>query len=233
MKRRTAALGLALVAQAAALSACAPSEVDSSAAAGHSAETLTELPGMPDDFTPTEGGEALEFGETAHVVTTGFDTGQPVYFEVTVEKPKKLTSAEVEENIGQDPGEIGLPEPEEGEDPPQPERYDSFTCFIVTFTPVAVGEGNYSVSLPWFKILDPGGLNANFVERGDNAYCGVNPDDEVPAFTGDMEEGREYKRAIVTWTGATAPGIVGTAVELNTVQSPKNSAQPWQSITWK
>ena len=28
-------------------------------------------------------------------------------------------------------------------------------------------------------------------------------------------------------------GIVGTAVELNTVQSPKNSAQPWQSITWK
>ena len=33
---------------------------------------------MPDDFTPTEGGEVLEFGETAHVVTTGFDTGQPL-----------------------------------------------------------------------------------------------------------------------------------------------------------
>ena len=59
------------------------------------------------------------------------------------------------------------------------------------------------------------------------------PDDEVPAFTGDMEEGREYKRAIVTWTGATDPGIVGTAIELNTVLSPKNSAQPLQSITWK
>ena len=60
MKRRTAALGLALVAQAAALSACAPSEADSSAAAGHSAETLTELPGSVVEATRDRYIEAYE-----------------------------------------------------------------------------------------------------------------------------------------------------------------------------
>lgn len=215
------------------LSGCASPADQSPAERAAPIEPVTELADVPGSFSPTSDGEVLRFGKPAEIVVTDFDTGTPVYLEVTVNPPERLTPAEVEDNIGQDPGEIGLSEPEEGEDPPEPERYRGFTCFVATFTPVGLPSDNVTVSLPDLRVIDPGGLNANYVQSDDNTYCGIDPKDELPANTGDMQEGREYKQAVVTWEGARDPGIVGTGVELSTKLSPANQAQPTQVVRWQ
>ncbi|QPK82968.1 hypothetical protein G7Y29_08975 [Corynebacterium qintianiae] len=247
INRSVLALGLSLAGAAGALTACSAGADQPTASI---AEPLTELADEPEDFTPTSDGEVLDFGDSATVVTTGFDTGAAVYWEVTVEKTETLTHEEIKARIGQDPGAIGLPEPEESDsgagssdgsgasptttiERPKPERYAGFTCFVATFTPVGKSDGSYSVTLPKLTPVDPGGVNANFVPTGNNEYCGVSADDEVPAFTGDMEIGREYKQAVVTWKGADDPGIVGTGVALATEPSPRNTAHQPQYVRWE
>ncbi|AWB84626.1 hypothetical protein [Corynebacterium liangguodongii] len=218
------------------------------------AEPLTELAGKPDGFTPTDDGATLSFGETAYVVTTGFDTGLPVYWEVRVDSPRTLTVDQVTENIGQDPAMIGRPAPKQrgsgssgstgasdSDDEtttsaaPPPESFAGFSCFVATFTPVAFGTdgADISVALPSVTPVDDAGLRANFVERDDNLYCGLESNDPLPAYTGDITLGRSYERAVVTWAGKRDRGIVGTGVELATVVSPRNTAQPAQTIRWQ
>lgn len=233
--RSIAALGLAGFFTVGLLGGCSSAATDGSTLAEleKPAEPLTELPDVPEDFAPTEQGEELSFGQSAEIVSTNFDTGAAVFWEVTVGSPKRLTPAEVEDNIGQDPGEIGLPEPEEGEDPPTPERYRSFTCYPVSFTPVGLPAEDVSVALPNLRLTDSAGLNANTVDGGGNTYCGLEEDDELPAYSGDMEVGRDYTQALVTWEGANDPGIVGTVVELSTPLSPANEAQPPQLVRWR
>lgn len=218
----------------ASLAACSGQEL---ASQPNPSEPLEELVGMPEGFSPTADGAIKSFGQRADIVTTGFDSGLPVYWEVTVDAPRTLTQDEVAGNIGQDPGKIGLPtETESATSPaPKPERYRQFSCFTVTLTPLAVGttSGDAPISAPGLHPIDPGGLKANYVEHGDNAYCGMADEDPVPTYSGDIEVGRDYKQAVVTWAGADDPGIVGTGVELNTVVSPANSAQPAQTVRWQ
>ena len=187
----------------------------------------TELVGEPDGFTPTSDGAALEFDEPANVVTTNFDTGAPVYWEVTVHAPETLSLADVKENLGRDPQSIGTA---------SPERIRNFSCFPVTFTVLGDGLGRsdapVSVALPTLTPVDDYGTDANFVGIGDEHYCGVERSEAVPAYTGDMKVGESYTTAVVTWQGQRDPGIVGTGVRLNTLLSPRNPAQPAQAITW-
>ncbi|SDL92153.1 hypothetical protein SAMN04488535_1253 [Corynebacterium mycetoides] len=223
ISRSTAVLCAAVIGAAGAVGGCSSDR--GSGAAGSE---------PPAGFSPTAHGEVLDFGETAHIITVNPDSGAPVYWDVTVERPRTLRPSEVEENIGQDPGAIGLPDPEETDAPaPKPERYTSFTCFVATFTPVATAQGDYSVTLPTLRTVDRGGGRANFVEHGDNDYCGVSPDDEVPTFTGDMEIGRAYTQAVVTWEGADDPGIPGAGVELSTAPDPSLTQVEPQSVRWQ
>ena len=190
-------------------------------------EAVTELVNEPDGFTPTEDGKELEFGETAHVVTTSYTSGVPVYWDVVVGAPETLAPGQVEENVGRDPAGIGsLP----------PERVKRYRCFPVTFTArgdgLSDGDAPQSVALPSLTPVDDAGTDANFVGNGDERYCGTDPSRDVPPFTGDIRSGSEYTSAVVTWEGADDPGIVGTGVRLNTLISPRNPSQPAQAITW-
>ncbi|WJY68743.1 hypothetical protein [Corynebacterium auris] len=190
-------------------------------------ELVNGLVNAPEGFRPTADGTHLLFAEPAQVVTTNFATGVPVYWEVTVHPPEALTLDQVEENIGQDPQRIGNA---------PPERVRTFFCFPVTFTALGQGlqrdDAPVSVELPDLTPVDGYGTNANFVGVGNDTYCGLDPADTVPAYTGDMDTGQSYTTAVVTWEGRRDPGIVGTGVRLNTLVSPRNPGQPPQALTW-
>ncbi|WP_342318381.1 hypothetical protein [Corynebacterium mayonis] len=190
-------------------------------------QPVTELRNQPEGFKPTDDGATLQFNEPAKIVTTNFTSGVPVYWEVTVGPPKELTVREVAEHLGRDPQNF---------DEKRAEPIRKFRCFKVTFTPLGTGLGRSdaptTVELPTLTPVDDFGTNANFVKTGAEQYCGLNPDEQVPAYTADIEKGRPYETAVVTWEGHRDPGIVGTGVRLNTLISPRNPAQPAQSVTW-
>ncbi|SDR71015.1 hypothetical protein [Corynebacterium timonense] len=212
----------AAVALAAALAACGSVDPQDNA-------PVTGLVNEPEGFRPTADGTHLRFDEPAEVVTTHFSTGMPVYWEVTVHAPTRLTLQQVKDNIGQDPQRIG-------DAPPVAVR--TFSCFPVTFTSLGQGLGRddapVSVELPSLTPVDGYGTNANYVGVGAESYCGLDTEetDTVPSYTGDMVTGRSYTTAVVTWEGQRDPGIVGTGVRLNTLVSPRNPGQPPQALTW-
>ncbi|WKD58118.1 hypothetical protein CAPI_07950 [Corynebacterium capitovis DSM 44611] len=179
----------------------------------------------------TADGTELAFGQTARVVTTSFDTGVPVYWDVSVNAPTTLTPQEVEVNVGQDPPSIDLAP---GYDP---DPVKSYSCFTVTLTAVAGGPqdggADVTVDMPQLSPVDASGQNANYVDAGDARYCGLDTDNEPPSYTGDIRTGHEYTTAVVTWRGEHDPGIVGTAVRLSTTPSPHSTDLPAQTLTWR
>lgn len=211
---------------AAALAACSPQPASTDAA------------DMP-DFAPTRDNAVLSFGDTARVATEDPATGTQVQWEITVERPRRITGTQAANNLRS----------------PDPQRFAAFTCFPVTLTPVAIGSNptGPTVPVPELSLIDATPapsttLTANSVPSrpgsgtglgdgsgagsgsGSRAGAGAVPGAASPSaaeaycdmgsgapsgYTAELEEGRAYTTALASWERRVDPGVPATGVRLD------------------
>ncbi|MGV0375962.1 hypothetical protein ACUY2P_10380 [Corynebacterium hadale] len=212
----------------AALAACSPQPAGTDAA------------DMP-DFAPTRDNAVLRFGDTARVATEDPATGTQVQWEVTVERPRRITGTQAANNLRS----------------PDPQRFAAFTCFPVTLTPVAIGSNPTGPTVPVplpgrdgtelaVRVVEGAGV-ASISESsgtglgdgsgagsragsGSRAGAGAVPGAASPSaaeaycdmgsgapsgYTADLEEGRAYTTALASWERRVDPGVPATGVRLD------------------
>lgn len=187
------------------------------------------------DATPTHAETTvLNFGEPTRLTTADPATGTQVTWEVTVEKPQRISGTDAANNIRS----------------PQPQRYTAFHCYPVTLTPVSVGThpSRPTVPLPELTLIsvedsivpgedgspatttgransvpaEPGSGHGEVSRSGDaavaprsaaEAYCDIGSGAPT-GYTPDLEEGRAYTTVLASWERRVDPGVPANSVQL-------------------
>lgn len=183
----------------------ASAESEEPSTEGTSGSSNSEYPGAPAGFSPANDGDKAKLGEPVDIVLPGYESETPLFFEVTVDPAKEMTVDEVQTNAGG-----GLT----GQD------YTGFKCFIATIKYLGAGEsdaakGSEIFTPPRFSPTGPQGRQANYISGDNETLCGIHESDRMPSSTKDMQEGKEYKRATITFTESSGAGLEATGVEMN------------------
>nr|VDG64047.1 Uncharacterised protein [Streptococcus thermophilus] len=170
-----------------------------------SESSSSEYPGAPAGFSPANDGDKVKLGESVDIVLPGYETETPLFFEVTVDPAKEMTVDEVQANAGG-----GLT----GQD------YTGFKCFIATIKYLGAGENDAAkdseiFTPPNFSPTGPQGRKANYISGDNETLCGIHESDRMPSSTKDAQEGKEYKRATITFSESTGGGLEATGVQMN------------------
>lgn len=188
-----------------------PAEETTAASEAPAADTSSagsasgDYPGAPAGFSPASDGTRLKLGDKADIVLPGYESETPLYFEVTVDKPVEKTVDEVQGNAGG--GLTG-------------QEYAGFKCFIATVKYLGAGDNPNAkpteiFTPPSFRPTSAQGRTANYISGNNDTLCGIHQAERIPSNTKDMQPGKEYKRATITFTEASGGGVEGTGVEMN------------------
>lgn len=184
---------------------------DSSGSSDSSDSSDTALPGAPAGFELTKPGSRLKIGESAYVVTQfGGTDGEKYpleYWKVTVRDAHDVPVGDIE--MSSDTADI-----------------EKFVCmnYDLEFLGVgtsATGESASIVSDPDMDAVDDNGRGANSVIFGDGTECGIHESDKLPSSLAEVQLGKVYKGAELSYVTNNDTGISPTGMSFEfSVNSP-------------
>ena len=162
-----------------------------------------DLVGAPEGFDLTDPGSKLKIGESAYVVTQ-----QAEYEgETFAQQYWKITARDSTEKAA---GEIPLDDEDAAD-------VDHFICmnYDVEFP----GQGEASdpesyqlVTEPDMGAVDDDGNGANYILMGGSEDCDIPEADLLPSDAGELETGKVYRGAVLSWESKSDDGITPTGL---------------------
>ncbi|MGO1949845.1 MAG: hypothetical protein ACTH1D_09435 [Mycobacteriaceae bacterium] len=174
---------------------------DDSDDSGDSADV--ELEGAPDGFELTDPGSKLSLGDDAFVVTQGYaeegQTGALQFWKVTAQDSTDVPVEEVE--LSSEADEV-----------------ENFVCmnYDIEFLGAQESddpEASTSIEDPDLGAVDDDGNGANTVIMSDSSDCGIHASDEMPYDLDELQEGKVYKAAALSYVTNDGSGVDPTGMD--------------------
>ncbi|HIW90909.1 MAG TPA: hypothetical protein H9870_04520 [Candidatus Corynebacterium avicola] len=183
-----------------------------------------ELEGAPDDFELTEPGSKLSLGEAAYVVTQApadeesGETSPMQYWKVTAQDLTDVPKEDIE--VDDEDGQV-----------------EKFICvnYDVEYlgaSEEADPEAASAVQAPEFGAVDDSGNGANWVMMSDASDCNIHASDELPYDASELQDGKVYKGAELSYETNDGSGVTATGLEFEYNVEGVEELENADSIFW-
>lgn len=182
-----------------------------------------ELEGAPDDFELTAPGSKLSLGDDAYVVTqrgSGEDDDEtyPIqYWKVTAQEITDVPKEDIE--LSSDADEV-----------------EKFLCVNYNIEFLGASDGSnpetaHIVKEPYMRAVDDNGNGANTILMSSGSDCGIHSSDELPSGQDELQEGKVYKDAALSYETNDGSGVTPTGLEFR-FEADLEDLENADSIYW-